>query len=245
MAVLRETLSGLSSEQICDLVRRLELTSTLTRRLLEEEVAAVVPIDQPWLEAQQQQFCGDRALGDVLEQHGWTKDDLTLNLWLPEALKRFAEQRFGAGAEEEFLRQGSGFDQIVYSMIRTRDRGLARELWIRAEEKESDFLELARQFGEGPEAGHMGVIGPTSIGALQPPLLAENLRRLQPGEIHPPQQLGEWWILLRLEKLQPASFDAAMKHRLIQQQMDAFLSDRVKNMRAGETLEALHYEVAA
>ena len=36
----------------------------------------------------------------------------------------------------------------------------------------------------------MGVIGPTSIGSLYPPLLADNLRRLQPGEIHPPQQLG-------------------------------------------------------
>lgn len=238
-------LSGLSPEQICDLVRRLDLAGTLTRRLIEEEVAAVVPPDQPWLEAQQQQFCGDRALAEVLEQHGWTIEDLNLNLWLPEALKRFGEQRFGAGAEEEFLRHGAGSDQVVYSMIRTRDRGLARELWIRAEEKESDFLELARQFGEGPEAGHMGVIGPTSIGALQPPLLAENLRRLQPGEIHPPQQLGEWWLLLRLEKLQPASFDAAMKQRLIQQQMDAFLADRVAKMRAGETLEDLYYEVDA
>ena len=238
-------LSGLSPEQICDLVRRLDLAGTLTRRLIEEEVAAVVPPDQPWLEAQQQQFCGDRALAEVLEEHGWTMEDFNLNLWLPEALKRFGERRFGAGAEEEFLRHGAGSDQVVYSMIRTRDRGLARELWIRAEEKESDFLELARQFGEGPEAGHMGVIGPTSLGSLYPPLLAENLRRLQPGEIHPPQQLGEWWLLLRLEKLQPASFDAAMKQRLIQQQMDAFLADRVAKMRAGETLEDLYYEVDA
>lgn len=241
----RLALSGLSSEQICDLVRRLELTPQLLRRVVEEEVAAVVTHDQAWLDTQQQRFRGDRPLDEVLDQHGWTSEDLTLHLWRPEALKRFAEQRFAAGAEEEFLRHGARSDQVVYSLIRLRDAGLARELWIRTEEKEADFLSLARQYGEGPEADRMGLIGPTVIGDLHPPLLQETLRRLQPGELHPPQQLGEWWLLIRLETLQPASFDSSMKQRLIQQQMDAFLADRVDKMRSGETLEPLYYEVDA
>jgi len=33
-----------------------------------------------------------------------------------------------------------------------------------------------------------------------------------------------------------------MKRRLIDQQMDAFLADRVKRFQAGETLDPLHYD---
>ena len=179
-------------------------------------------------------------LEEVLQQHGWGRRPH--HLWCPEALRRFAEQRFSAGAEEEFLRQGSDADQAVYSLLRIRNGGLARELWIRSEEGEASFAELAKEFGEGPEATHMGVIGPVTLGAMHPPLLADTLRRLQPGELHPPQQLGEWWLLIRLEKLIPASFDAAMKRRLIDQQMDAFLADRVRRFQTGETLDPLHYD---
>jgi len=89
----------------------------------------------------------------------------------------------------------------------------------------------------------MGVIGPTSIGALHPPLLAETLRRLQPGELHPPQTIGEWSLLIRLERLTPAVFDAPMKQRLISRQMDAFLVDRVQRFKAGEKLDPLHYDI--
>ena len=239
---LKATLSGLDSDQVIALVRRLQLGERLVRRLIEEQVAAVVPHDDAWLGEQRAAFCGDRSLDEVLQQHGWSEEELTLHLWCPQALSRFADQRFAAGAEEEFLRQGSDADQVVYSLLRTRNGGLARELWIRAEEGEASFAELAKQYGEGPEATHMGVIGPATIGALHPPLLADTLRRLQPGELHAPQQLAGWWLLIRLEKLTPASFDAAMRRRLIDQQMDAFLADRVKRFQAGETLDPLHYD---
>ena len=149
---------------------------------------------------------------------------------------------FGAGAEEEFLRSGADEDQVVYSLLRTRNAGLARELWIRFEEGESSFAELAKTFGEGPEAVHMGVIGPTRIGSLHPPLIAETLRRLQPGELHPPQLIGEWSLLILLERLTPASFNAEMKQRLIARQMDAFLVDRVNRLKTGEKLTPLHYD---
>ena len=234
---------GLDADQVVGLVRRLQWGERLVRRLIEEQVAAVVPPDDAWLQERRSAFCGDRAMEEVLQEQGWTADELTLHLWCPEALNRFADQRFGAGAEEEFLRQGSDSDQAVYSLLRTRNGGLAQELWIRSEEGEASFAELAKQFGEGPEATHMGVIGPVTIGAMHPPILADILRRLQPGELHPPQQLGEWWLLIRLEKLTPASFDAAMKRRLIDQQMDAFLADRVTRFQAGETLDPPHYDV--
>ena len=86
-------------------------------------------------------------------------------------------------------------------MLRVKDYGLAREIWIRLEEDEITFPEAARVFGEGPEADRQGVIGPIPIGALQPVLLQDVLRGLKAGELSPPVGLGEWQLLLRLEKL--------------------------------------------
>ena len=79
---------------------------------------------------------------------------------------------------------------------------MPRELWIRLEEDETTFAEAAREFGEGPEADRQGVIGPIPIGALQP-VLQDILRGLKAGELSPPIALGEWQLLLRLEKLTP------------------------------------------
>ena len=72
----------------------------------------------------------------------WTESDLHLHVLRPEALRRFAEQRFGPGLEERFLSFQGGCDQVIYSLLRVRDAGLARELWIRHEEGEITFARL-------------------------------------------------------------------------------------------------------
>jgi parvulin-like peptidyl-prolyl isomerase len=141
-----------------------------------------------------------------------------------------------------FLASQGGHDQLVYSLLRVRDVGLARELWIRLEEGEASFAELAASYGEGPEAARKGVIGPIAIGNIAPPELAQLLRSLQPGEVHPPRQLGEWLVLLRLEQLNPARFDAPMREFLLNQQLEAFLQARVEQLLKGEHPEDLHYD---
>ena len=105
-------------------------------------------------------------------------------------------------------------DEVIYSLLRVRDAGLARELWIRLEEGETTFAEAAQQHGIGEEAQRKGVIGPMPIGLLQPELLQEILRRLRPGELSAPRQLGDWHVLMRLEQLKPARFDEAMREQM-------------------------------
>jgi parvulin-like peptidyl-prolyl isomerase len=143
--------------------------------------------------------------------------------------------------EERFLTGKGERDEIIYSLLRVRDAGLARELWIRIEEQEITFAEAASQFSEGPEAQRKGVLGPMPIGSLQPPQLAQWLRALQPGELRPPSPLAEWQVMLRLEQLTPARFDGAMRERLLQEELDRFLSERVEQVLAGKTPEPLHY----
>ena len=232
----------LSDGQILDLVRRLELRPQLLRRLLEEQITALVPIDQAWMEQERSRCLGENKEQEWCAERGWTSEDLELHLWRPEALRRFAEQRFGPGVEDAFLKQANTADQVVYSLLRVHDPGLARELWIRLEEREMSFPEAAAQFGQGPEARHLGVIGPLALRDIHPELLRDQLRRLQPSEINPPMRLGDWFVLLRLEKLIPAVFNQATRHQLIQAQLEDFLQDRQNRLLAGDSLDDLQYD---
>ena len=230
--------------EIASLVKRMELLPKLVRRQQEELILEQVSLPPEWLEEQRQAFLGDQSLDQVLESRGWSERDLDVTLQLPEALRRFAKQRFGPGLEETFLSSRGGRDQVIYSLLRVRNAGLARELWIRLEEGETTFAEAAHQYGVGEEALRRGVIGPMQIGLLQPQVLQEILRSLRPGELSAPRQLGEWHVLMRLEQLQPARFDEEMREQMQQEALDAFLQERVKCVLQGkaESLQPIHYD---
>ena len=244
---MRDTLlthERLLGQQECllDLIRRMELWPQLLRRQEEEAIVHLVGLPSSWLTEQRQALVSDDGLAEWLATKGWSASDLDLHLARPEALKRFAKQRFGPGLEERFLASQGSHDQIVYSLLRVRNANLAQELWIRLEESETTFAEAASQFSEGPEAARKGVIGPMEIGQLQPPELAQPLRTLRPGQLHPPLRIGEWSVLLRLEQLTPARFDVEMQARLLRQQLDRLLDQRVSMRLAGEIPEPLEYD---
>ena len=227
------TVFGLSDEEVLALVRRMDLTPSLVRRRLEEEIIRLVNLPIDFQEKAIADFCGDQDQETLLTAKGWTEIDLQVHVLRPEALRRFAAQRFGPGLEDRFLSLG-GRDQVIYSLLRVRDAGLARELWIRLEEGEITFAEAASAFSEGPEAHRKGVMGPLAIGTLQPQTLQDLLRGLRPGEICSPKILGEWQVLLRLEQLTPARFDEQLRLRMQDEALDEFLDNRVARTLAGE-----------
>ena len=236
--------SLLTDADVLSLVRRMELLPNLLRRHLEEQIIALVPLDEDWLENSRSSFLNGRPYEDYLREKGWNSADFELHLRRPEALRRFAHQRFAQGLEERFLSSKGSRDLVIYSLLRVRDYALARELWIRLEEDETTFAEAARQYGEGPEADRQGVIGPIPIGALQPELLQDILRSLKAGEMSPPIGVGEWQLLLRLEKLTPARLDEQVREQMLQESLDQFLDDRVSKINAGEgdSLDPLYYD---
>jgi hypothetical protein len=205
----------------------MELIPQLLKRQQEEQIAAAVSLPNDWLEDKLKTFLGDQSIESVLESKGWSHEDLNLHLRLPEALHRFSKQRFGPGLEETFLESRGCRDEVIYSLLRVRDAGLARELWIRLEESETTFAEAAHQYSEGEEAQRKGVIGPMPIGMLQPPVLQEILRSLKPGEISTPRQLGEWHVLMRLEQLRSARFDGITRDHMLKEALDRFIQKRV------------------
>ena len=115
-------------------------------------------------------------------------------------------------------------------------------MWIRLEEGEATFTELASTFGEGPEASKLGVMGPVPLGDVLPSQIASLLRTLKPGEIHPPFQIAEWHIILRLEHLHPARFDDRMREFLLRKKLTEFIDQRVSLLLASQPTEALSYD---
>ena len=230
--------------QKCSPGSRMELEPKLLRRHLEEQIIALVPLDESWLEERRAGFFKDRSPDECLQEKGWTNSDLDLHLRRPEALRRFAHQRFAPGLEERFLASKGSLDLVIYSLLRVKDYALARELWIRLEEDETTFAEAAREFGEGPEADRQGVIGPLHIGTLQPAVLQDVLRGLKAGEMSPPTRVGDWYLLLRLEKLTPTRLDDQVRDQLLMESLDQFLDDRVRKITAGEgdSLDPFHYD---
>ena len=237
----------ISDERLEQLLRRTELQRPLLRRAVEEEITAVVALPQAELQTLIAAFreanglIESASLHRWLQERGWDETDLQLHLARPEALRRFSEQRFGPGLEETFLQRKNDLDNVVYSLLRVRDHGLARELWIQLSEGEISFPEAAARHSDGPEAAHKGVIGPVALGHLQAEL-ADRLRSLRQGDLREPELLGEWWVLLRLEQLTPARLDAPMRERLLQDQLNGWIEERCNTVLRGEQPEVLHYD---
>jgi parvulin-like peptidyl-prolyl isomerase len=67
------------------------------------------------------------------------------------------------------------------------------------------------------------------------PILANVLRTSQPGELRPPLQIEPWWLVVRLESLQPASFDEAMQSRMTHELFEEWVQDEVKEQITGSS----------
>jgi len=231
----------LSESTQIDLIRRMELLPALLKRQQEELIVRIVQLSRDEIVSESESWLTGKTYEDELSSRSWTDHDFELVVTRPLALKKFALHQFGAGVEERFLTSQGSLDEVIYSLLRVRDPFLAQKLWIRLAEGEVTFAEAAQQYSDGPEADRKGVIGPLPIGLLQPQELATWLRSLSPGELSRPLCIGEWHILLRLEKLTPAKLDSDMRSRLLQEELDSFLDERVRKILSHEPLDELHY----
>ena len=237
----------INEKRILDLILRMELMPMILQRHIEEEIVDLVQLSESWQKNAFEEFMkGEKLskdeLNSWLKKKGWNKDDLALHLARPEALFRFSKQRFGPGLEEKYLTNAADLDTVIYSLVRVKNLNLAHELWMRLCEKEVSFVDVAANYGEGPEAQRKGLIGPIAFGSLQPPIIRGLLRELAPGEFTAPKTLGDWHLLMRLEQISPSSFDEPTRERLLKEQLDAYIQERTNALLADEPVEPLHYD---
>ena len=112
----------LSPQSVSELVSRMELWPKLLRRQQEEYINSIVTIPEEWVDEEKSKLLKDTNLADFLNSRGWSESDFCLHICRPEALRLFSLQHFGPGLEELFLSSNGAYDEVIYSILRVRDK---------------------------------------------------------------------------------------------------------------------------
>jgi len=168
----------------------------------------------------------DEKLRVWLQQQGMTLLDLEKRAEKSLKLARFKQTTWAAKVNSIFLERKKQLDRVIYSLICTKDFCTTQELYFRIKEGEQSFDELAREYSQGPEAQTGGLIGPVEIGSIHPNLAAM-LIASDVGQVQPPTVIGDWIVVVRLERLLPAILDEGMQRRLIDESFAKWLEENV------------------
>jgi parvulin-like peptidyl-prolyl isomerase len=226
---------SLTAEQLLPLISKYRLVPQLAKEILidvaikDYEITEAEHQDARNRFCQQQQLSNDQDLDLWLQQQQLKRDDLTDLINRELRLQKFKTSRWETQVESYFCQRKSQIDRVVFSMIRVKEIDVAEEIYFRLVSEESSFVEQAPLHSEGIEAKTKGISGPVEFGKLDP-ILANALITLQPLEVLPPLQIGEWWVVLQLETIIPAQLDEEMRQYLTEELFNQWTYEEVQKL---------------
>lgn len=221
----------ITAEEIIPLLAGYHLLPQLLRELVIDQAIAPISctpeeIATAFEQFHKNQFATEAELQTWVESYGITSEQLKAFATRKLRLEKFKQATWGHRLEAYFLTCKFKLDKVIYSLIRTKDAGIAHELFFRLQAQEQSFAELAREYSQGPETQTGGLIGPVELNRTHP-FLTRMLSISQPGQIWPPTRFGEWLLIVRLEKFIPARLDAPMRQQLLNCLFEAWLSEQI------------------
>lgn len=226
----------ITAEEVIPLLTSYQMLPQLFRESIIDQAIASISCTPEEIDSIRQQFYQQNQLTSEAERQAMLWRYCMSQEHLEEALlvrmlkiEKFKVATWGSKLESYFLKRKSQLDQVVYSLIRTKDQGIAEELYFRIQEGEQTFAELAYEYSEGSEANAGGRIGPVELGTL-PQILAQVLSLSQLGQLWPPMRLGDWVVIVRLEKLIPAQLNQFMHQRLLRELFEAWLQEQLSQL---------------
>ncbi|ACK71967.1 PpiC-type peptidyl-prolyl cis-trans isomerase [Gloeothece citriformis PCC 7424] len=171
---------------------------------------------------QQNQLTSEEKIQAWLKQQGITREQLEYLSLRELKLEKFKQVTWGNKIEPYFLKIKGKLDRVIYSLIRTKDTGIAQELYFRIQDQENTFEELAKKYSQGPEAQTGGLIGPVELNVPHP-TISQMLMGSQPGQLWPPTQIGEWIIIIRLEQRISTPLDQQTQQRILNELFQGWL----------------------
>ena len=214
-------------------LRRYGLLPALLKELILDQAMAAMPLTEAESATAVEQFrhqhqlTSDDQCQAFLAQRGLTPTDLEPIALRDRQLQKFKLETWGNQVESYFLQRKTQLDRVLYSLIRTQEAGLAQELYFRIQDDGQPFADLARQFSEGQEAQTGGLIGPVEL-SVPHPALAKVLSISQPGQLWPPARVGDWFVVVRLEKFLPAKLDDPTRQRLLEELFNTWIGEQVQ-----------------
>ena len=215
----------------------LGLLEPYVRANLLAMAASDVALSDEQINAARQAFCRQRQIRDAEALKTWavarmlSPAVLEAQMRHPLQLQLLCQRDFSAKAEARFLQRKNQLDRVVYSLLRLRDGGLARELYLRIDDGDANFADLAARYAEGPEQATRGIVGPVPLTQAHPALV-DRLRTAPPGVVLEPFQIEAWWLVVRLESLTSATFDEATAAQMAEELFEQWISEQVERRLA-------------
>ena len=216
---------------------RFGLLEPYVRATLLASAASNVALSDEQINAAKQAFCRQHQIRDAEALKALacarmlSSVSLETQMLQPLQLQLLCQRDFSAKAEARFLQRKNQLDRVVYSLLRLRDGGLARELYLRIDDGDANFADLAARYAEGPEQATRGIIGPVPLTQAHPALV-DRLRTAPPGVVLEPFQIEAWWLVVRLESLTSATFDEATAAQMAEELFEQWISEQVERRLA-------------
>ena len=180
---------------------------------------SIPPPTAEQLKAMLDQWCQQQRIDSPQKLQRWQQQEgLSSEQWQQFVARRgcwllWCEQNLKDKLNSHYLERKSQLDEVSYSLLRVKDHQLANELHLRIKEGEASFEDIAAEYSEGRERQQKGRVGPVPLS--QPhQMLAKMLQVSTPGQLWPPKQLENWWIVVRLEELHCTELTDSLKQRL-------------------------------
>lgn len=128
-----------------------------------------------------------------------------------------------------FYKRKRDLDQVVYSMLRLNDIGLAEELYLRLKNEEAVISELAFQYSLGPEKYTKGIVGPMPLSKTNEQIRAistnENI-----GKLNKPLVIQKTIVITVVEHIIEASLTPEMEDKLLEELYNVELQKAVNTI---------------
>ncbi|MEO1148369.1 MAG: peptidylprolyl isomerase [Cyanobacteria bacterium J06638_22] len=229
----------ISADELMPLLSGYGMLPNLIQELIVDQAIAqwVATLQEPAItdeEAQaartqflaQQRIDSDEAYKAWLARHAMTAQQFETLALRSLRLEKFKTAIWGPKLESYFLSRKSALDKVIYSLIRTKDVGIAQELYFRIQDGEQSFAELAREYSQGQEAQTDGLIGPVEL-SVPHPTMAKMLSVSQPGQLWPPTRISDWMVIVRLERYVPVQMDDNTRQRLLNELFTTWLDEQL------------------
>lgn len=240
--VLQVNNRKVTAQEIVPLLSQYQMLPKLKQELVIEEAIAPFTCTPEEKAKCYEEFCQQHQLTSEVKRQTWLQQQQLTEVQFIELatrklrIEKFQNATWGNKLESYFHQRKPQLDQVIYSLIRLKDADLAREIYFRLLENEQPFAELARQYSQGTEVSTGGLIGPVPLSSPHPKL-AQILTIKHPGELSPPTRLGEWWIIVRLEKVLPVKLDESMKQKLLNELFNTWLQEQLQPQTAKQPVE--------
>ena len=143
------------------------------------------------------------------------------------------EQWLRPQIKDYFYKRKRDLDQVVYSMLRLSDIGLAEELYLRLKNGESTISELAHKYSLGPEKYTKGIVGPMPLSKANEQIRAISNKENM-GKLNKPILVQNTIIISVVEHIIEASLTPEMEQKLLEELFNIELQKTVNAITSSQ-----------